>query len=459
MNIFKKEKNSVKKPAQQTKVVKDFYSCKTYEDYKEYLISKYGEVEADDRWQTLICYDAKVVILFGDYFTFDNFIFYDYHEDIDEDEDRLVPTEFTNSAFLKTAYWYNGIDRVKEHTFKVGDPYFRLGYMIKALFNSKVKDRLRKMDESFTTKYGTPDKSTESGMRLFVDAGHLVIRQKDANGVPEYVDIDLDRLTVYSLHEKQEKIINTDAYGFSEEITAFEADEIGLSLEIKWTKISEDKYGRILIQGHDAKIVNSWLDELFLKQNWRNCPLTLDASYCNPADSRRIDNHICRVMLSPREIRRVRLDMFWEKDHSSLWTLDHQLRTQLNAIINNSLGMRDIDTIWITYKWARGERERLRVQNIRYLNVDDILRMQSLVKQKGKDISREELLCGLEDCCIYKEVWSRETGHMWEKYSLIKREPSKEEYDYADTWDDYPVWLTDFSTEWILEKLEEYVNK
>ena len=210
MNIFKKEKNSEKKSAQQTKVVKDFYSCKTYEDYKEYLISKYGEVEADDRWQTLFCYDAKVVILFGDYFTFDDFIFYDYHEDIDEDEDRLVPTEFPNSAFLKTGYWYNGIDRVKEHTFKVGDPYFRLGYLIEALFNSKVKDRLRKMDESFTTKYGTPDKSTESGMRLFVDAGHLVIRQKDANGVPEYVDIDLDRLTVYSLYEKQEKIINTD---------------------------------------------------------------------------------------------------------------------------------------------------------------------------------------------------------------------------------------------------------
>ena len=462
MSIFKKNNIVSKESAQQTKVVKDFYSCKTYEDYKEYLISKYGEVEADDRWQTLICYEAKVVVLFGDYLTFDDFISYDYHEDdIDEEEDRLVSTYFTSSASLKTIYWYNGLKRKREHNFKEGDPYFRLGYWIRALLNYGVKERLRKENESFITKYGNPDKSTESGIRLFIDAGHLVVRQKDANGVPENVDIDLDRLSVYSLHEKQEKIINTDADGFSEEITAFEADGSGLSLEIKWTKIIEDKYDNVCIQGTDAKVVNSWLDELFLNNHWRTYPIMLNVIYdATRSDPKAmyVSDQTFKAMFTSREIKQVRLDMFQGKEYSSVRTLDHRLRTQIMTYFKYTLRMKDCDPVWISYKWARGERENLHVDNIRYLNVDDILRMQKLVKWKGKDISRDELLKGLEDCCIHKEVWTRETGHLWEKYTLLERKPSKDEYEYADTWDNYPVWLDKFSTESIIKILKEYDN-
>ena len=108
MSIFKKNNIVSKESAQQTKVVKDFYSCKTYEDYKEYLISKYGEVEADDRWQTLICYEAKVVVLFGDYLTFDDFISYDYHEDdVKEDACASCQVESGNRILrvLKYAYY------------------------------------------------------------------------------------------------------------------------------------------------------------------------------------------------------------------------------------------------------------------------------------------------------------------------------------------------------------------
>ena len=172
-----------------------------------------------------------------------------------------------------------------------------------------------------------------------------------------------------------------------------------------------------------------------------------------------VSDQTFKAMFTSREIKQVRLDMFQGKEYSSVRTLNHRLRTQIMTYFKYTLRMMDCNPIWISYKWAQGERERLHVDSIRYLNVDDILRMQMLVRRKGKDISREELLSGLEDCCIHKEVWTRETGHEWETYSLLSREPLKEEYDYADTWDDYPVWLTDFSTEWILGNLNHYVIK
>ena len=68
--------------------------------------------------------------------------------------------------------------------------------------------------------------------------------------------------------------------------------------------------------------------------------------------------------------------------------------------------------------------------------------------------SREELLAGIEDRFIWKEVWTRETGHQWENYTLLKRTPNKEEYDYADTWNSYPVRLNTFSTESIIKMLK-----
>ena len=68
---------------------------------------------------------------------------------------------------------------------------------------------------------------------------------------------------------------------------------------------------------------------------------------------------------------------------------------------------------------------------------------------------REEVLAGINNCYIWKEVWTRETGHMWENYTLLKRTPDKEEYDYADTWDFYLIQLKNLSTEAIVKMLKD----
>lgn len=64
---------------------------------------------------------------------------------------------------------------------------------------------------------------------------------------------------------------------------------------------------------------------------------------------------------------------------------------------------------------------------------------------------------GIEDCYIWKEVWTRETGHSWEEYTLLKRTPSKEEYDFADTWQFSPIKLNELSTAAITKMLKEAV--
>lgn len=69
---------------------------------------------------------------------------------------------------------------------------------------------------------------------------------------------------------------------------------------------------------------------------------------------------------------------------------------------------------------------------------------------------REEVLAGINNCYIWKEVWTRGTGHLWENYTLLKRTPDKEEYDYADTWDFSLVRIDELSTEAIIRMLKEY---
>ena len=73
----------------------------------------------------------------------------------------------------------------------------------------------------------------------------------------------------------------------------------------------------------------------------------------------------------------------------------------------------------------------------------------------GKEPSRDELLRVARGSFVWKEVWTRETGHMWEKYTLLKRSPSDEELDYADC-SQYAVWLSDLSAETIVELIKEY---
>ena len=105
--------------------------------------------------------------------------------------------------------------------------------------------------------------------------------------------------------------------------------------------------------------------------------------------------------------------------------------------------------------WGKGEHDRLR-WGYKSLTEEDVQRMLSYLRTLGNDApSRKELLKRARGSFVWKEVWTRETGHMWEKYTLFKRTPSEEELDYADC-SQYAVWLSDLSTETIVKLLKGY---
>ena len=96
-------------------------------------------------------------------------------------------------------------------------------------------------------------------------------------------------------------------------------------------------------------------------------------------------------------------------------------------------------------------------QKYRFLTKEDIDAKLSFLESLGDTTPiREELLAGIEDCYIWKEVWTRETGHQWDEYTLLKRKPSEDEYDYADTWNFSPIQLGNFTTETIINMLKAY---
>jgi len=203
----------------------------------------------------------------------------------------------------------------------------------------------------------------------------------------------------------------------------------------------------------------------YLMKPLRTHPLKLHIRYLtNPHESGRGLSHpkepiyageqIYTVMLTERELEMVRMEMFGARTTSGARTFYERIKNEVKSVLDSSLGM-DCEPIWVEYKWAPGEKERL-TADIRYLNLEDVILMKSRVGEKGESISREELLCGLENCCIRQKVWTRETGHMWEEYSLLERKPSKDEYDYADTWNSYPLRLSKFPTETIIKMLEGY---
>ncbi len=110
--------------------------------------------------------------------------------------------------------------------------------------------------------------------------------------------------------------------------------------------------------------------------------------------------------------------------------------------------------VHIGMHWADGERQRL-IAECRNLTKEDIDEKLFLLESHGNTApSREELLAGIGDCFIWKEVWKRETGHMWEDYSLLKRTPSEEELNYADC-SQFAVRLRDLSTEKIITLIKE----
>ena len=202
----------------------------------------------------------------------------------------------------------------------------------------------------------------------------------------------------------------------------------------------------------------------YLMSPLRICPLKLHIRYLtNPYESGIGLSHpkepiyageqIYTAMLTERELEMVRMMMFGAERTSSSMHFSERIKAEIKCVLDNSLGI-DCDPIWIEYEWASGEEERLTAE-LRYLNWQDIALMKARVEEKGEHISREELLSGLENCFIRHEVWTRETGHMWETYSLLERNP--DDYDYADTWDTYPIKLSTLSTENIIKELKRHI--
>lgn len=87
------------------------------------------------------------------------------------------------------------------------------------------------------------------------------------------------------------------------------------------------------------------------------------------------------------------------------------------------------------------------IEQKQFLTEDDIRgKLAYLDSLKGREPDRDALLKGIEDKYIWLEVWSVETGHMWESYSFFKRTPTKEETDYADLEKQEPLRLGNMST-------------
>lgn len=73
------------------------------------------------------------------------------------------------------------------------------------------------------------------------------------------------------------------------------------------------------------------------------------------------------------------------------------------------------------------------IEQKQFLTEDDIKgKLAYLDSLNGKEPDREVLLAGIAHKYIWHEVWSRETGHMWEKYFPAERTPTEKELDFAD---------------------------
>lgn len=159
------------------------------------------------------------------------------------------------------------------------------------------------------------------------------------------------------------------------------------------------------------------------------------------------------VEITAEEEEEIRIEMLGSKYYSP-WNYGRWANMGEALLIKTYGPQNPLATVHLA--WAKGERERI-ISGCKFLTKEDIDNKLSLLDTLGEAMpSREELLSGIEDCFIWKEVWTRETGHQWENYTLLKRTPSKDEYDYADTWNSYPERLNKFSTETIIRMLKEY---
>ena len=159
------------------------------------------------------------------------------------------------------------------------------------------------------------------------------------------------------------------------------------------------------------------------------------------------------VEVSEEEAEKIKAQMmgseFYEPRRYGCWA------EKGAALLDEKFGPQDQDSVTHLLHWAEGERERL-TAGCRFLTQEDIEGKKAYLDSLGATPpSREKLLAGIDDCFIWKEVWTRETGHLWEKYTLLKRTPSQDEYDFADTWNFYPIMLKKLSTETIIKMLNE----
>lgn len=131
--------------------------------------------------------------------------------------------------------------------------------------------------------------------------------------------------------------------------------------------------------------------------------------------------------------------------------LFHKIENKAETLLAEALGLpRPLG--YIGMHWVEGERKRL-LWGERCLTEVDINKKRSYIDGLGnQEPSREELLAGISHRFIWKEIWKRETGHMWEKYTLLKRTPSEDELEYADC-SHYAVRLLDLPTDIIIKLL------
>lgn len=133
--------------------------------------------------------------------------------------------------------------------------------------------------------------------------------------------------------------------------------------------------------------------------------------------------------------------------------LYYRIRKKGEKLLEATFGPQPTARVYLC--WGKGERSRL-IYGCKSLTEEGIKNMLSYLKSVGNDaLSRKDLLRKADGCFVWKEVWTRETGHMWEKYTLLKRTPSDDELDYADC-SQRAVWLRDLSTETIVELLKGY---
>lgn len=325
---------------------------KTYNDYKRVFTEKYPHVVACDEWESLICREEELVLLFGKPVKFEDISSVHYSEvDIDDYDELGCKPPVVDGCYKVTGILkvvtesYSGWEQVIDHTFNPDEVYFTLGNRLVELFNELETGRTRSRHHALKLSIGYRTNPVSTWTNGYEEPRY--------EGLQEYT-----------------------------------------------------------------------------------------------------------AMLDDKEWDEVRLGVFGSEYYSLEKNMSgrsrHRIEKEVKMKLDSTL-QRDCSPVWIEYWLASGERKRL-TAGMRYIDEKDICLMKSRLEMKGEGISREELLCGLEDCFIHEEKWTRETGGLWTKYSLLKRTPSQDEYDYADTWDFYPVRLSDFSKESIVEMLNA-INK